>query len=581
MTDPQRAGDSEPDAALAAIAARYWDAALRYSPTLATYVGDRRFDHLLDDRSEAARAAQLGMLRTLRAAVEALRFEQLDGEDRITHSALLEQVRRDEAEIQADLRAWSVDPLGGPQLDVLGYEALQVVRTPADGSAMVERWRAIGPWFEQHIERLRDAKVRGRVAVRTPVEKTIAQLEAVLAQSDEEFAPLRPLAGERADWTEDERAAFDRELRAAVRDVVRPALAAYLAAIREEILPVARPDARPGISELSGGDAMYRDLIWIHTSLELEPEAIHAIGLEDVSRIDAELADLAARTIGTTDLDEVRRRLRTDPGMMFRTRDEIFETARRALARAEAAVPEWFGVQPRTACIVIRMPAHEEEHSTIAYYREPAVDGSRPGQYLINTSHPETRPRYEAEALAYHEAVPGHHLQLAISQERTDLPAFRRHLGATAFVEGWGLYAERLSDEMGLYSSDMDRIGVLSYDGWRASRLVVDTGMHALGWTRDQAIAFMLDHTLLARNNVENEVDRYIVWPGQALAYKLGQREISRLRDRARAELGPRFDIRSFHDDVLGHGVVSLRTLAEIIDTSIRQWRNPVEARTP
>ena len=211
------------------------------------------------------------------------------------------------------------------------------------------------------------------------------------------------------------------------------------------------------------------------------------------------------------------------------------------------------------------MPEHEEKHSTIAYYREPAVDGSRPGQYYINTSEPETRPRYEAEALAYHEAVPGHHLQLAIGQELTSLPKFRRHTGPTAYVEGWGLYTERLADEMGLYSGDLDRIGVLSFDAWRACRLVVDTGMHALGWTRQQAIDFMLEHTALAANNVTNEVDRYIAMPGQALAYKIGQREILRLRAESERELGDRFDIRAFHDAVLSHGVVGLDTLGEIV----------------
>jgi uncharacterized protein (DUF885 family) len=212
------------------------------------------------------------------------------------------------------------------------------------------------------------------------------------------------------------------------------------------------------------------------------------------------------------------------------------------------------------------MPPHEQEHSTIAYYRQPAMDGSRPGQYYVNTSSPTTRPRYEAAVLAFHESVPGHHLQIAIGQELEGLPSFRRNLGTTAFFEGWGLYTERLSDEIGLYANDLDRIGVLSFDAWRASRLVVDTGMHALGWTRDQAVAFMLEHTALARNNIENEVDRYIAWPGQALAYKVGQLEMLRLRAEARATLGSAFDIRAFHDAVLGNGALALPTLRSVVE---------------
>jgi uncharacterized protein (DUF885 family) len=227
---------------------------------------------------------------------------------------------------------------------------------------------------------------------------------------------------------------------------------------------------------------------------------------------------------------------------------------------------DWFGILPQAPCEVVRMEPHQEKHSTIAFYRRPAADGSRPGQYYINTYAPETRPRYEAEALAYHESIPGHHLQIAIGQELTRLPAFRRHAWVTVFGEGWGLYVERLADEMGLYSGDLDRIGMLSYDAWRACRLVVDTGIHALGWSRQQAIDYMLANTALAENNIVNEVDRYITTPGQALAYKIGQREILRLRREAEKRLGPRFDIKSFHDAVLGEGTVDLATLRAMVE---------------
>jgi uncharacterized protein (DUF885 family) len=215
------------------------------------------------------------------------------------------------------------------------------------------------------------------------------------------------------------------------------------------------------------------------------------------------------------------------------------------------------------------MAAHESKHSTIGYYLQPAEDGSRPGRYYLNTSEPGTRPRYEAEALAFHESIPGHHLQLAIAQELRDLPDFRRHAGTTAFFEGWGLYTERLGDAMGLYSGDLDRIGIASFDGWRACRLVVDTGMHALGWPRDEAIAFMLEHTALAPDNVVNEVDRYIAWPGQALAYKLGQLEIQRLHDEASARLGAAFDVRRFHDTVLSQGALPLTALRAVVEREL------------
>ena len=296
---------------------------------------------------------------------------------------------------------------------------------------------------------------------------------------------------------------------------------------------------RPGLCHLPGGEATYRSLARAHTSLDATPDELHRTGLAEIDRIDVELTDLVGRTIGTRTLPDALAALRGDPALHFGTRDEVFAKAVSALERATEAIPGWFGRLPQAPCEVVRMGAHEEEHSTIAYYRHPAEDGSRPGQYYVNTAHPETRPRYEAEVLAYHESIPGHHLQIAIAQELADLPAFRRHLGPTAFFEGWGLYTERLADEMGLYSGDLDRIGVLSFDAWRASRLVVDTGMHAMGWTRQQAIDFMLEHTALAPNNIANEVDRYIVIPGQALAYKTGQLEILRLRAEARERARP------------------------------------------
>jgi uncharacterized protein (DUF885 family) len=316
---------------------------------------------------------------------------------------------------------------------------------------------------------------------------------------------------------------------------------------------------------LAGGDEAYRRLIRHHTSLDLTPEELHGTGLREIERIDAEFVELGGRGLGTPGLAETLGRLRADSGLYFSTREEVFAKAGSALARAREAIADWFGILPQAPCEVVAMAAHEEKHSTIAYYRQPAEDGSRPGQYYVNTSEPGTRPRYEAEVLAYHEAIPGHHLQIAIAQELDGLPDFRRHLGVTAFWEGWGLYTERLSDEMGLYSADLDRLGVLSFDAWRACRLVVDTGLHAFGWTRQQAIDFTTEHTALAENNILNEVDRYLVWPGQALAYKTGQLEIRRLRAEAESRLGARFDIRAFHDAVLSGGALPLTTLRGIV----------------
>jgi uncharacterized protein (DUF885 family) len=407
------------------------------------------------------------------------------------------------------------------------------------------------------------------VACQVPADRVLASLTELLGTGTGDWPLLAPIAAAAKldGWTTADRERFASDLRTVVDEEIRPAFARFHASLVTEILPAARPAEKPGMCHVPGGADGYRRLVRMHTSLDVDPEALHRIGLDEIARIDDELAGLAARTIGASTLEDALVRLRTDPALYFATGDEVHAKAAASLARATEAIPAWFGQLPRARCEVVRMGPHEEAHSTIGYYRQPAADGSRPGQYFINTSEPATRPRYEAEALAYHESTPGHHLQTAIGQELPRLPEFRRHLGPTAYFEGWGLYTERLADEMGLYTGDLDRIGVLSFDAWRAARLVVDTGLHAMGWPREQAVRFMLAHTALAANNIANEVDRYIVLPGQALGYKTGQLEILRLRAEARERLGAAFDIRGFHDAVLGGGALALPTLRGVIET--------------
>ena len=290
---------------------------------------------------------------------------------------------------------------------------------------------------------------------------------------------------------------------------------------------------------LPGGAETYGSLIQHYTSLPLRAEDLHQTGLAEVSRINAELEELGERVLGTRRRSEILVRLRGDPALYFETSAEVAAKAASALDRAKQAIPGWFGLLPRADCAVIEMGEHEAKHGTIAYYRQPDPDGSRPGQFFINTYAPETRP-----ATRPRPSPTTNRSRATTSRSRSPrrspgLPEFRRHLGVTAFWEGWGLYSERLSDEMGLYSADLDRIGMLSLDAWRACRLVVDTGMHAFGWTRRQAIDYMTENTALAANNIANEVDRYIVWPGQALAYKTGQLEILRCGTRRRNARAP------------------------------------------
>jgi uncharacterized protein (DUF885 family) len=567
---------------LATLADEAWAAALEDGPLNATAIGDRAHLSTLPANDAGAADRTAGRLRSFLDRAAAIPADALAEADGVTLAALIDDLDHRLGLVESGVDRWAVDPLDGPQVTFLNVASYQPLTTEAEGRAAIERWRAMGPWIDRHIEGLRAAAADGLVAPRALVDSVTDELDGIL-EAGPDASPLAGLVGaERPGWSATALTDFRDGIAAAIRDDILPALGRYRAFLETELRPIARPDDRPGLGHVRGGEEAYRRLVRAHTSLELQPEEIHAIGLAETIRIDDAFAELGGSQLGTPTTAATLARLRGDPALRFTTRDDVRQAAERALQRATAAIPGWFGRLPEAGCEVVIMGDHESRHSTIAYYRQPAADGSRSGQYYLNTTLPETRPRYEAEALAFHEAVPGHHLQLAIAQELTHLPAFRRFSGPTAYIEGWGLYTERLSDEMGLYSDPIDQFGILSFDAWRACRLVVDTGMHALSWGRQRAIDFMLEHTALAENNIVNEVDRYIAMPGQALAYKLGQLELLRLRRQAEDELGGGFDIRGFHDAVLGEGAVGLATLDGIVSRWIASTRaTPAPPSTP
>jgi uncharacterized protein (DUF885 family) len=547
-----------PDRGLASVCADAWDAELEFAPRFATELGDPRGNAQLEDNSPAGERALARSRAGLLARLKAIPESGLSAQDRITRRLLLERWREqlDEHELDIDVASWNLDGRGGPQNQFLTLGPDQPARSEAEKHAALERWRAMPRYVDQCAANLRRGLARGRVASAKAVEDTLAQLARLLATPVAQ-SPLVAAAKDDA--------AFTRQLEQIVERGIYPAFMRYRDCIRDEIRPHARDDRHPGVCSLEGGAAYYRLCIARETSLELAPEEIHAYGLSEVARIRDEIRALGQKLYGTAELPALRAHLEQDPLQHFASADAILAKARATLARAEKAVPQLFGKLPQAPCEVVPIPEHEAPFSTLAYYRAGTQDGSRPGRYCVNTFEPATRLCFEAEALCFHESVPGHHLQIALAEENGSLPLVRRHFEQNAFVEGWALYCERLADEHGLYSGDSDRLGMLSYDAWRASRLVVDTGLHAFGWSREQALRFLVENTLLSPNNVENEVDRYIAWPGQALGYKLGQREILRLRDEARAKLGARFRLAGFHDHLLENGGVSLALMREAI----------------
>jgi uncharacterized protein (DUF885 family) len=429
--------------------------------------------------------------------------------------------------------------------------------------AFVEKASKIGRQFDQVMDRHRQGVSNGRTPPEIAVQKVMAQLDSLIAAPLESNAFFQITLPE--DMAEGEQERWHDAIAEQVRDVVQPAFVRYREMLETEVLPHSRPQEKSGVCWLPDGEEIYRRAIKRYTSLDLDPEEIHQSGLDDIAALEEEYKALGESVLGTTDVAEIYERLRNDPALRFETSEQVMDAAVEATARATAAIPEWFGRLPEAECVVQPIPEPGAKDATLAYYLPPADDGSRPGLFFINLTEPTTRTRYESEALAFHEGIPGHHLQLTIAQELEGIPTFRRNGIVTVYAEGWGLYCERLADEMGLYSGDLARFGILSFDSWRAGRLVADTGLHHKGWSRQQAIDYFMENSPQAHNNVVNEVDRYIGYTGQALAYKTGQRELFRLRDVAKQTMGDRFDIRGFHDTVLENGPVPLDLLGELV----------------
>ena len=553
--------------ALAGLSEEFFALMLEADPFAATVLGFHQYDAEVPDVSEEGHARLRERFASMRERAAALADAGLQGEDEVTRAMLETMAEQTVENIDARGVEFAVTPFWfGAQAQILTWMPKAQLDSAEQAAAYLERCRRLPSFLEASADRLRTGVRTGLTPVAAGVEGSIRQIEdylALSAQDDLVLAPVR--SGEHG-------AAVREEAERVVAEQVRPAMARFAQLLREEIAPHARSDEQPGLCWLPDGQRRYEALMREHTSTDHTAEQLHQIGLEQVTRLDQEYRELGARVLGTDDLAEIYRRLREDPQLRYSDAEHVVRDATSAIERAQAVLPEWFGRLPEAVCQVRAIPEMEARGSAIAYYTPPPETGG-PGVYWINTS--ESASIFEAEAVAFHEALPGHHLQLAIAQELRNLPDFRRYGGVTAYAEGWGLYSERLADEMGLYSSDLMRIGMLSLDSLRAGRLVVDTGLHAMGWSRERAIRFMVDHSPLDQQVVTNEVERYIAYPGQALAYMVGRLEILRLRQEARDALGPAFDIRAFHDLVLGSGAVPLK----VLDAMVRRWTGQVASR--
>ena len=542
-----------------------WDRDMRDDPLAATYLGDRRFERLWPDMSMEALEKRHAADEATLARLQRIDRAALSAQDQLSYDLFAR-------EYQSRLDLYPYKPYLYELRLRDGIQSLSELTellpfaTVTDYENWIERLKTIDRYIDQYQALLQIAIREKRTQPLVIMERVAPQLAALTAKDVEANPFYAPFTRIPDSISAAERSRLQAEGRAAVANVVIPAYTRFEKFFRERYLPATRKT--DGIWDTPQGAEFYRELAAFHTTTRLTPEEIHNIGLREVARIRAEMDRVIAQVGFKGTFAEFLEYLRTDPKFYYDSPEELFRGYAVIAKQIDPELVKLFGKLPRTPYGVRPIPMTSAPNTTTAYYQGPAPDGSRAGYYYVNLYRPEVRPKYEMEVLTLHEAVPGHHLQIALAQEQTDLPEFRRNAEATAFVEGWALYTESLGEQLGLYKDPYSRFGQLTYDMWRAVRLVVDTGIHAKHWTRQQAIDYFKANAAKTEADIINEVDRYISWPGQALAYKIGQLKILELREQARQALGSRFDIRKFHDVVLSNGAVPM----DVLEQQVRNW---------
>jgi uncharacterized protein (DUF885 family) len=561
MTDK---GDPAGD--LQAIFREEWEAHLQDDPFFATVTGDPRYNDRLPEASEAQAEGQMQRLRGFLGRLERIDRQRLSAKDRLNLDVFRRLKQDALAELEFRVYRMPVSRMGGFHTYFAEMATFVRLTSVKDYEDYLARLAGYPHFCEGQIELMREGLRSGMTQPRPALEGTQNSIAAFITDEPTQSVLYKPLSAIAGTVPPNERDRIQSEARRLIEGAIVPANRALLHFIEETYLPGAR--ATIAAADLPDGERFYEHRVRMNVSLPVTPTEVHQTGHDEVKRIRQEM-DAIRRTVGFVgDHAAFGEYLRREPRFYVDSPAQLMKEVAFILKRMDGELPRLFRTLPRLPYGIKPVPDYVAPQTTTAYYWEGAGDGSRAGFYYVNTYDLPSRPLYELEALSLHEAVPGHHLQIALQQELTGLPEFRRFEGFTAFVEGWGLYAERLGLEAGFYTDPYSDYGRLTYEMWRACRLVIDTGMHALGWSRDQAIAFMMDNTALTELNVRNEIDRYITWPGQALAYKMGELKIRELRARAEERLGNGFDLRAFHDAVLLDGAVPL----DVLEAKIEAW---------
>ena len=548
---------------LNAIFDQQWERGLRENPVRASYLGDRRFNQDWQDLSTEARAQRREGDAAALQALSTVDFELLPETDRLNYR-LFELRYKDRLEnAQFNAYLMPISQRGGIQtLDEMGNRIR--MQTLGDYEDWLTRLEKLDTVMVQTLALMNEGITRGVVRPRVLMNRVPAQIARQIVDDPEQSPFYKPFSNMPASLGEETINRLQQRARIAIRDTVIPAYRKLDNYFANTYLPASRDTI--ATSDLPDGKAYYEYLVRRFTTTDMTPDEVHELGLREVAKNKQAMLNIMEEVKFEGSLQDFFTYLRTDPQFYYETPEALFDAYLAISKRIDPTLIQLFGKLPRMPYGLKKIPDAVAPDTTTAYYTRPAADGSRAGYYYVNLYKPETRPKWEMEVLSVHEAVPGHHLQIALQQELEAMPNFRRYGGFTAFTEGWGLYSEQLGYDLGMYQDPYSKFGQITYDMWRAVRLVVDTGMHAKGWSRQQAIDYFMANAPKTELDITNEIDRYIGNPGQALAYKLGQLKLLELRQRAREKLGDKFDIRDYHDEVLSYGALPLSLLEEIVD---------------
>jgi uncharacterized protein (DUF885 family) len=546
-----------------------WEKGIIRNPEWASSLGDNRFNDKLNDTSYETILKRQGETRELQETVKKIDRSKLSEDDQLNYDLYFQGIEKQIEGFQFLSYLIPIDQMGGIQIGFAGIPNYMPFNNVKDYENYLARMRAFPTKLDQTIDLMKRGVKEGWVPPKIILVSVPDQIKAQFEKMIEESPLFKPFKDFPESIPSEEQTRLIDEMVSVLTEYVYPAYETLYSYFIESYLPSCGESI--ACKDFPNGDVYYNYQIKSYTTTNLTAEEIHQIGLGEVDRIRAEMKKVINMTEFKGSFDEFLTFLRTDSQFYFTSEDELLNEYRMICKKADAELPKFFGLLPRLPYGVKPIPDYQAPASPTAYYYSGSQEAGRAGFFMANTYKLETRPKYEMEALSIHEAVPGHHLQITLAQELENIPKFRRYGGYTAFVEGWGLYSEKLAEEMGFYEDPYSKFGQLTYEMWRACRLVVDTGMHTLGWTRQEAIDFMLSNTAKTENDVTVEIDRYIAWPGQALAYKIGELKIRELRSKAEKEMGENFNIRDFHDVVLGHGAVPLDILEKHVNEYILQ----------